>query len=81
MATNYYFVPARNPVLNGYGFYKDRIRDDKHYWTCCCCKTHGCDILILINSFTQLKEIYSKDYQCTSRRNVLVKTRDLLSAD
>ena len=47
MATNFYFVPARttgheNPVLNGYRFYKDRIRDDKYYWKCCCCKTHGC---------------------------------------
>ena len=47
MATNFYFVPARttgheNPVLNGYRFYKDRIRDDKYYWKCCCCRKHGC---------------------------------------
>ena len=47
MATNFYFVPAWTtgheiPVLNGYRFYKERIRDDKYYWKCCCCKTHGC---------------------------------------
>ena len=47
MATNFYFVPAwttghENPVRNGYRFYKECIRDDKYYWKCCCCKTHGC---------------------------------------
>jgi hypothetical protein len=47
MATNLQFVPARtkgheNPVLNGYRFFKDRIRDDKTYWKCCLHKTHGC---------------------------------------
>ena len=47
MATNLNFVPARtkgheNPVLNGYRFFKDRIRNDRYYWKCCCYKTHGC---------------------------------------